>query len=97
MGTGGYRAGWGFDGNRTLGPFVYESSALPIKQTRNEVIYNYSTTQGNTDRRIMAVEGWGFDYPVGSSQRLKKLAPVASLVSIHHLRPRAGLVGPMTV
>jgi len=25
------------------------------------------------------------------------LAPVASLVSIHHLRPRAGLVGPVSV
>jgi len=25
------------------------------------------------------------------------LAPVASLVSVHHLRPRAGLVGPVSV
>jgi len=33
----------------------------------------------------------------GSSQRLKKWAPVASPVSVHHLRPRAGLVGPVSV
>jgi len=30
--------------------------------------------------------------PVGSSQRLKN-----SLVSVHHLRHRAGLVGPVSV
>jgi len=39
----------------------------------------------------------GFKSPFGSSQRLKKLAPVASLVSAHHLRPTTGLVGPVSV
>jgi len=29
--------------------------------------------------------------------KTEKLAPVASLVSIHHLRPRTGLVGPVSV
>jgi len=27
----------------------------------------------------------------------EKLAPAAFLVSVHHLRPRAGLVGPVSV
>jgi len=27
----------------------------------------------------------------------EKFTPVASLVSVHHLRPRAGLVGPVSV
>jgi len=27
----------------------------------------------------------------------KKLAPVASMVNVHHLRPRTGLVGPESV
>jgi len=40
-----------------------------------------------------ACRGQGFESPVGSGQRLHgKLAPVASLVSVHHLRPRTGLV-----
>jgi len=29
--------------------------------------------------------------------KTEKLAPVASLVSVHHLSPRAGLVGPLSV
>jgi len=44
----------------------------------------------------LSVEGWGFESPVGSSQRLK-IGTAASLVSVHHLRPRAGLVGPVSV
>jgi len=31
------------------------------------------------------------------NSKTKKLAPVASVVSIHHLRPRTGLVGPVSV
>jgi len=37
------------------------------------------------------VEGYGGWNPT------EKLAPTASLVSVHHLRPRAGLVGPVSV
>jgi len=33
---------------------------------------------------MSSVEDRGFESPVGSSQRLKKLAPAASLVSVHH-------------
>jgi len=33
----------------------------------------------------------------GFATKTEKLAPVASLVSIHHLRPRAGLVDPVSV
>jgi len=29
--------------------------------------------------------------------KTEKLAPVASLISVYHLRPRAGLVGPASV
>jgi len=39
------------------------------------------------------VEGWGFE----TKSKTEKLAPVASLVSIHHLRPRTGLIGPVSV
>jgi len=37
-----------------------------------------------------SVEGW-FKSKTG------KLAHIASLVSVHHLSPRAGLVGPVSV
>jgi len=30
-------------------------------------------------------------------ESIQKLAPVASLVSVHHLRDSAGLVGPVSV
>jgi len=43
-----------------------------------------------------SAEGQGFE-PGRVNSKTEKLAPVASLVSVHHLRPRTGLVGPVLV
>jgi len=40
-----------------------------------------------------SVEGRLFEH----RSKTDKLAHVASLVSVHHLKPRAGLVGPVSV
>jgi len=35
-------------------------------------------------------------YQSNRSLAEKKMTPVASLVNVHHLRPRGGLVGPVS-
>jgi len=44
--------------------------------------------------RVWKVGGWN---PGRVKSKTEKLAPVASLVSVHHLRPTSGLVGPVSV
>jgi len=39
----------------------------------------------------------GGSTPGRFGSKTEKLAPVTSLVSVHHLRPRAGLVCPVSV
>jgi len=39
----------------------------------------------------------GVSNPPAGQVKDWKLAPAASLVSVHHLRPRTGLVGPVSV
>jgi len=36
-------------------------------------------------------------FKTGVKSKTEKLAPAASLVSFHHLKPRTGLVGPVSV
>jgi len=43
-----------------------------------------------------SAEGWWFESPVESSQRLNKLESVASLVIVQHSRPGTGLVDPVS-
>jgi len=44
-----------------------------------------------------SVEVRGIRIPVGVKSKTEKLAPVVSLVSVHHLRHRTGLVDPVSV
>jgi len=39
----------------------------------------------------------GIRIPGRFKSKTEKLAPAVSLVSVHHLRPRAGLVSPVSV